>query len=330
MDLMNVRTLNSKATLSLLAFMAVVAVLAAGLCGASGCAIPSSTTDMMWLLRMPRALSAFAVGASLALSGALMQLLLRNPLADPYVLGISGGAAAGALGLTWLLPATLMTYGLHVGALVGALLATALLFGLAYPSLINNRQRLNDTQAGLRLILTGVMIAAASGALITLLLSLSDDASLRGALFWLMGDLDTIELIWPVWLMLALAMVWSIRNAAALNVLSHGELTAFLLGVPTQQLRITTLLVAAFTTAAAVSVAGTIGFIGLVVPHALRLVVGNDQRVLLPSSVLVGGAVLCVADLIARSIAAPVQLPVGVITSLVGVPVFLMLLTRSR
>lgn len=327
---MNVMSQNSKTVLFLLACIAIAAMIIAGLCGASGCAIPASTTDMMWLVRMPRALSAFAVGASLALSGALMQLVLRNPLADPYVLGISGGAAAGALGLTWLLPATLMTYGLHVGAFAGALLATALLFGLAYPSLISSRQRINDTQAGLRLILTGVMIAAASGALITLLLSVSDDTSLRGALFWLMGDLEASELIWPVWLMLALAMVWSIHNAVGLNVLSHGELTAFLLGVPTHQLRIATLLVAAFTTATAVSVAGTIGFVGLVVPHALRLVVGNDQRLLLPASALVGGAVLCLADLIARSIAAPVQLPVGVITSIVGVPVFLVLLTRSR
>jgi iron complex transport system permease protein len=305
-------------------------MLVAGLCGATGCAIPASTSEVLWQLRVPRALSAFAVGASLSLAGALMQLLLRNPLADPYVLGVSGGAAAGALGLTWLIPTSLMTYGLHVGSLAGALLATALLFGLANPELISRRQRLSDAHPGLRLILTGVMIAAGSGALITLLLSLSDDTSLRGVLFWLMGDLDVSELLWPVWLTLTLAVIWSLRNASALNVLVHGELTAFLVGVPTRQLRIMTLLVSAITTAAAVSVAGTIGFVGLVVPHAMRLLIGNDQRLLLPSSALVGGAALCLADLIARSIVAPVQLPVGVITSLVGVPVFLFLLTRSR
>ena len=306
----------------------VIAV--ASLCGSSGCFIPSSSTDYLLQLRLPRSLSAFAVGASLSLAGALMQLLLRNPLADPYVLGVSGGAAAGALGLTWLIPASLMTYGLHVGSLGGALLATALLFGLANPELISRHRRLSDTHPGLRLILTGVMIAAGSGALITLFLTLSDDTSLRGVLFWLMGDLESSELIWPVWFTLAIAMIWSIRNAAALNVLSHGELTAFLLGVPTRQLRMSTLLVAALTTATAVSLAGAIGFVGLVVPHAMRLLIGNDQRSLLPASALVGGAALCLADLIARSIVAPVQLPVGVITSLVGVPVFLFLLTRSR
>jgi len=316
--------------LLMLACVATATILVAGLCGATGCSIPASASDVLWQLRMPRALSAFAVGASLSLAGALMQLLLRNPLADPYVLGVSGGAAAGALGLTWLIPASLMTYGLHVGSLAGALLATALLFGLANPELISRRQRLSDAHPGLRLILTGVMIAAGSGALITLLLSLSDDTSLRGVLFWLMGDLDASELIWPVWLTLTFAMIWSVRNASALNVLAHGELTAFLVGVPTRQLRIMTLLIAAISTAAAVSVAGTIGFVGLVVPHAMRLLIGNDQRVLLPSSALVGGAALCLADLIARSIVAPVQLPVGVITSLVGVPVFLFLLTRSR
>ena len=189
--------------------------------------------------------------------------------------------------------------------------------------MISRRQRLSDAHPGLRLILTGVMIAAGSGALITLLLSLSDDTHLRGVLFWLMGDLDASELLWPVWLTLMLAVIWSLRNASSLNVLAHGELTAFLVGVSTRQLRIMTLLVAAITTAA-------IGFVGLVVPHVMRLLVGNDQRVLLPSSALVGGAALCLADLIARSIVAPVQLPVGVITSLVGVPVFLFLLTRSR
>ena len=186
--------------LLMLACVATAAILAAGLCGATGCAIPASTSDVLWQLRMPRALSAFAVGASLSLAGALMQLLLRNPLADPYVLGVSGGAAVGALGLTWLIPASLMTYGLHVGSLVGALLATVLLFGLASPELISRRQRLSDAHPGLRLILTGVMIAAGSGALITLLLSLSDDTHLRGVLFWLMGDLDASELLWPVWL----------------------------------------------------------------------------------------------------------------------------------
>ena len=131
-------------TLSALILAAVGVTLLAALCGGTGCFIPSGANEIFWQLRLPRALSAFAVGASLSLAGALMQLLLRNPLADPYVLGVSGGAAAGALGLTWFIPASLMTYGLHVGSLAGALLATALLFGLASPELISRSQRLSD------------------------------------------------------------------------------------------------------------------------------------------------------------------------------------------
>ena len=264
-----------------------------------------------------------------------MQLLLRNPLADPYVLGVSGGAAAGALAAGWLVPASLAVYGLHLGSLAGALGAIGLLFGLAHPALTGGAA-LSSTAVsvnaypGVRLILTGVMISAGFGALISLLLSLSDDTGLRGAMFWLMGDLDTTELMWPVWLVLLLSLVWSVKHAAALNVLSHGDLTAHLLGLPVRRLRTAALLVASITAAAAVSVAGAIGFVGLVVPHALRLVLGNDQRRLLPASVLAGGAALCLADLAARSVIAPVQLPVGVITALVGVPVFLILLTRSR
>jgi len=316
--------------LLLLAIAAAAIVLLAGLCGGNGCFTPASSTDVLWQLRVPRALSAFAVGGSLALSGALMQLLLRNPLADPYVLGVSGGAAAGALAAGWLLPASLALYGLHIGALAGALMAIGLLFGLAHPAVTGASSLTLNVYTGVRLILTGVMISAGCGALISLLLSLSDDTGLRGAMFWLMGDLDTTELIWPVWLVLLLSLAWSCRHASVLNVLSHGDLTAHLLGLPVKRLRITALLVASTTAAAAVSVAGAIGFVGLVVPHALRLLMGNDQRRLLPASVLAGGAALCLADLAARSVIAPVQLPVGVITAMVGVPLFLVLLSRSR
>ncbi|MFM8466512.1 MAG: FecCD family ABC transporter permease [Oxalobacteraceae bacterium] len=316
--------------LLLLAIAAAAIVLLAGLCGGNGCFTPASSTDVLWQLRVPRALSAFAVGGSLALSGALMQLLLRNPLADPYVLGVSGGAAAGALAAGWLLPASLALYGLHIGALAGALMAIGLLFGLAHPAVTGASSLSLNVYTGVRLILTGVMISAGCGALISLLLSLSDDTGLRGAMFWLMGDLDTTELIWPVWLVLLLSLAWSCRHASVLNVLSHGDLTAHLLGLPVKRLRITALLVASTTAAAAVSVAGAIGFVGLVVPHALRLLMGNDQRRLLPASVLAGGAALCLADLAARSVIAPVQLPVGVITAMVGVPLFLVLLSRSR
>ena len=298
-------------------------------CGSLGCSDFFSLPSDILGMRVDRVRSAFCVGGLLSLAGALMQLLLRNPLADPYVLGVSGGAAAGALTFTLLLPASAAIYGLQSGALLGALLATVLLLVLARRSFFNELG-MDSGAGGIRLILTGVMISAGFGALITLLLALSPDAQMRGTLFWLMGELDSSEFVISAWMVLLVACAWSFTKAAALNVLSHGEVTAHLLGLSVRRLQVSLLLVASVATAAAVAVAGTIGFIGLVVPHALRLVIGNDQRVLLPASVLTGGIALTLADLLARSIAAPTQLPVGVITALIGVPVFLVLLARSR
>ncbi len=298
-------------------------------CGSLGCSDVFSLPPDIRGMRVDRVLAAFCVGGLLSLAGGLLQLLLRNPLADPYVLGVSGGAAAGALSFSLLLPASAVIYCLQSGALLGALLATALLLVLARRSFVNEIA-LDSGTGGIRLILTGVMISAGFGALIILLLSLSPDAQMRGTLFWLMGELDSADFVISAWIVLLMACIWSFTKAAALNVLSHGEVTAHLLGLNVRRLQISLLLIASLSTAAAVAVAGTIGFIGLVVPHALRLVIGNDQRVLLPASVLTGGIALTLADLLARSIAAPVQLPVGVITAFIGVPVFLVLLARSR
>ena len=303
---------------------ALASLLAAVACGSSGCLAGSA--DIFWGLRLPRALSAFAVGGLLSLAGALMQVLLRNPLADPYVLGVSGGAAAGAMLAMLLAPAALAVWSAHAGALVGAVLATGLLFVLARGALLSGQAAV----AGVRLILTGVMIAAGFGAVMTLLLSLAPDARLRGMIFWLMGDLENNLLYAPAWLILALVLLWSGWQAGRLNIMAHGDSTAQLLGIGVARLRTQTLLVASVATAIAVAVAGTIGFVGLVVPHALRLVLGNDQRLLLPACALAGGFALTLADLLARTVVAPVQLPVGVITALVGVPVFLWLLARGR
>jgi iron complex transport system permease protein len=290
--------------------------------------------ELIWMLRFPRALSAFAVGGLLALAGALMQVLLRNPLADPYVLGVSGGAAAGAMGMMLLAPAGLaawdVQWSVHVGALIGALASIGLLFGLARRALLRLAPSSSWSPSGIRLILTGVMIASGFGALMMLILSMAPDTKLRGMVFWLMGDLENSLLYGPAWAALCIALVWAIANAARLNVLAHGDTAAQLLGVPVVRVRAMALFVASLATASAVAVAGTIGFVGLVVPHALRLLIGNDQRILLPASVLAGGSALTLADLAARTVAAPMQLPVGVITALVGVPVFLALLTRSR
>jgi iron complex transport system permease protein len=259
-------------------------------------------------LRLPRALAAFATGGSLATAGALLQVLLRNPLADPYVLGVSGGAAVGALAamllgaVAWLIPA---------GAFAGALLSTVLVFALA---------RGSGAWSPTRLLLTGVIIAAGWGAVVALLLSLAPEAQLRGMLFWLIGDLSV----------LGIALAVALPFARDLNALSRGEAVAAALGVSVARLPWLIFALAALLTAVAVTTAGAIGFVGLIVPHAVRLVIGNDQRALLPASAFAGGAVLLFADTLARQLAAPAQLPVGVVTALIGVPVFLILLRRER
>ncbi len=271
-------------------------------------------------LRLPRALAAFSTGGLLAVAGALLQVLLRNPLADPYVLGLSGGAAAGALAA--------MLLGLAAfappAAFGGALVSTLLVFGLA-------RTRAEQAPwTSARLLLTGVVVAAGWGALISLLLALSPDAQVKGMLFWLIGDLSGTTLAVPGLVVLATVLVAAMAMARDLNVLARGDDHAAALGVAVPRITLVLHALAALATAAAVTTAGSVGFVGLIVPHALRLAFGNDQRLLLPASALAGGALLVFADTLARTVAAPVQLPVGVITALVGVPVFLWLLSRSR
>lgn len=276
-------------------------------------------------LRLPRALAAFASGGLLALAGALMQVLLRNPLADPYVLGLSGGAAVGALA------AMLAGLGLafvNLGAAAGALAAILLVFALAQRDFAR-QHAMGSLEASPRLLLTGVMIAAGWSAIITLILTLAPESRLRGMVFWLMGDLNGADSWAPALLALAICLAVIYPAARDLNVLLRGEALAHALGVQVTALRRTIYLVASIATALAVTTAGTVGFVGLVVPHALRLALGNDQRMLLPASALAGGALLLAADTAARSVLAPMQLPVGVITAIIGVPLFMFLLMRS-
>jgi iron complex transport system permease protein len=281
--------------------------------------------EIVTQLRLPRALAAFSVGGLLALAGALMQVLLRNPLADPYVLGLSGGAAVGALGV---MLAGLGALAVNLGAAGGALAAIILVFALARRDFAR-QQLFGAPDASPRLLLTGVIMAAGWGAVITLMLTLAPEAKLRGMLFWLMGDLNGAESWSPALLVLAAALALTYPVARDLNVLLRGEALAHALGVRVVPLRRMVYLVASVATALAVTTAGAIGFVGLVVPHALRLTLGNDQRMLLPASALAGGTLLLLADTAARSLFAPQQLPVGVITALVGVPAFMFLLLRS-
>ncbi|AKX52369.1 FecCD family ABC transporter permease [Thiopseudomonas alkaliphila] len=273
---------------------------------------------LLWELRLPRALAAFATGGLLAVAGALMQILLRNPLADPYVLGLSGGAAVGALLAMLAGLGAVLISGL---AFTGAMLAMLLVFGLAQGS---------GSWTASRLLLTGVVVAAGWGAVITLILALTPSYKLPGMLYWLMGDVSYARSPWPALGVLAVASLLILPLARNLNVLARGPLQAAALGVAVRPLEWSIYLIASLLTATAVTTAGSIGFVGLIVPHMLRLVLGNDQRLILPASALAGGSLLVLADTLARTVIAPEQLPVGVITALLGVPTFLYLLHRSR
>jgi iron complex transport system permease protein len=279
---------------------------------------PTLARDVVHELRLPRALSAFAVGGLLALSGAILQVLLRNPLADPYVLGVSGGASVAALLAIMLgLPAA----GVDGLAALGALAACLLVYVLAQGP---------GGWTPTRLLLTGVVVAAGAGSVVSLLLALGDETRLRGMVFWLLGDLSRSDR-WP-WLMtlLAAGAGAGVLLGRQLNVLARGALQAASVGMDVRRLQILLFVVSSALTGSAVSAAGSIGFVGLVTPHLVRLAVGSDNRVVLPASALLGGVLLMAADLAARMLIAPRQLPVGALTALVGVPLFLALMYRQR
>lgn len=272
--------------------------------------------DVILNLRGPRALAAFGTGSALALAGVMMQVLLRNPLADPYILGTSGGAAVAALsgmllGLTGL--------AVDFVAFLGALFSTLLVFALANTGA--------DRSPG-RLLLTGVVMAAGWGAAVSLMLSLAPDASLRGMLFWLMGDFSFSTRYAPILLLSFAAVIAGILLAPTLNLLATGDEQAALLGVSVPPVRNLLYFLSALLTAVAVTTAGTVGFVGLVIPHLVRLAGDADHRIVVPGAALAGGSLLVISDTLARTIVAPQQLPVGAITAMVGVPLFLILLRR--
>lgn len=294
---------------------------------------PDTLAATLLHLRLERALSGFATGASLALAGVLMQALLRNPLADPYVLGISGGASVGALlaillfGLAWVV---------DLAAFIGALGVAGLLFALAYRDVRGSVE--GGAGGGIGgagghssiLLLTGVMIASGCGAVVTLLLSIAPDVQLRGMVFWIIGDLSNTPPRVSVWLILIAVGALAMRLARAMNLAAMHADHATTLGVNIGGLRQTLFIAASLLTASAVSSAGSIGFVGLIIPHACRFAWGADHRLLIPAATLAGGAFLVLADTLARSVVAPQQLPVGVITALIGVPVFLLQLHQLR
>ncbi len=272
--------------------------------------------DIVWRLRVPRALAAFVCGALLAGSGVLLQVLLRNPLADPYVLGISGGAALGALG-AMLVGATLAV--MNLAAFAGASAAIAIVFALSFRSGDWNPHRL---------LLTGVVLSSGFAALISLILAVAPQAQLKGMLFWLMGDLSDAGESGSAWLLLALLIAAFTWCSSSLDALALGALKARALGVAVTPLQAFVYAGAAAATVAAVLLGGSVGFVGMMAPHALRLLGVHEHRTLLPAAALCGGIFVVLADVLARTLWAPQQLPVGVFTALIGVPVLLVLLSR--
>jgi len=285
---------------------------------------PESLSASLLDLRASRALVAFATGGALALAGLMMQALLRNPLADPYVLGVSSGASVGALLALLLMASTLMV---DAAALVGAVGVSLLLYALA-------RRDLRSGQAAeggaSMLLLTGVIVSALCGSLVTLMLSIAPEGRLRSMIFWLIGDLAGAPLRLAPWLVLVGALLFAMRSARAMNMVALHAENAVTLGVRVSALRKGLFFVSALLTASAVTSAGSIGFVGLIVPHACRFAFGPDHRVLIPAVVLSGGAFLVLCDTLARTIVAPQQLPVGAITAMIGAPVFLYQLHRMR
>lgn len=277
----------------------------------------ATQSQVINILRLPRTLAAFTCGALLAMAGVLMQVLLRNPLADPYILGVSGGAAV----LTLLAMLMGLSGALLTGsAFIGSLLSMIIVFGLAHGS---------GSWTPTRLLLTGVVVAAGWGAVISFILTISPDRNLHGMLFWLMGDLAYVQSVRLPISILAIGITLGLLLSRNLNVMLHGELQASALGIDVKRLRILIYVFASILTATSVTLAGTVGFIGLVVPHLIRLTGINDHRYLLPCSVLLGGTILVLADMFARTIISPYQLPVGVLTAMIGVPFFLLLLQKS-
>ena len=272
------------------------------------------TRSIVWELRLPRVLAGFAVGALLSLAGILLQTMLRNPLADPYVLGLSGGGAIGAIGAMSLGAGLLVTQG---AAALGALTVIVIVVTLG------------ERGSNARLLLTGAVVASACGALLTVLLTIVDAPQLRGMVFWLAGDLGWApEPAWALALALTATLVCTL-SGRGLNLLASGDLRAASLGLAVPLWRRCILLGSAVLTAFAVVTAGAIGFIGLIVPHAVRLALRSaDHRMLVPAAALAGGSLLVIADAVARSVVAPRQLPVGAVMALIGAPLFVALLRR--
>ena len=284
--------------------------------------LSESEHAILFSIRIPRIVFAGIVGASLSCSGAVFQGILRNPLADPYILGVSGGAAAGAI-VAIVFGLDSLPFGITAVAFIGGISSILLVWGLAGSS----AELRTD-----RILLSGVIVNAFFSALIMFLVAVAGNDRLQGVIFWLMGDLGMAEKkdVILATLFMITGFIVMFLHARDLNVMLAGEDTALQLGINVKKTRMAMLLAASLVTASAVSMSGIIGFVGLIIPHIARMLFGSDNRLLLPASLLFGGAFLIVADAIARTVIAPSELPVGVITALCGAPYFAYLMKRSK
>ena len=279
----------------------------------------SQINDIVFSIRLPRVINAITVGALLSIAGLMIQNLVKNPLADPYILGLSGASAS--VQLLIIASGIIIPFGLFVAIGFGAALLSMLLL-----IKLSSKKRLN-TQS---LLLSGVVIAFAYGAIISLILTLSPLATTKPMLFWLMGDLSFTEASFYPIILLVVGMIWAYRYHKELDLIARGEFFAQKSGVDTKKINMLLLITTSIFTALAVSMAGTIGFVGLVVPHIARMLVGNSHAKLIPISALIGAIVLLIADTIARTVVAPIQLPVGIFTALFGVPLFIVLQRKIK
>ncbi len=283
--------------------------------------LSSLEQQLLWQLRLPRLFGALVVGGALALSGATLQILLRNVLAEPGVIGVSGGASVAMVLLITFIPAAATTLGYTAGAIIGAIGFTFILVTMAKVS------RLTTT----RLLLVGVALGIISNAVVTLAFYFSDELSLRQLMYWLMGSLGAVNLSQLMVLLVPVfVMWWIIRQSTRLDKIMLGEVHALQLGVDVFKLRWKLIVAVSVLVGVSVAVAGVIGFVGLVVPHIVRLLLGTENRYLLPTSVLAGSTFLLFSDLIARTVMENAELPLGVVTTLFGAPVFIWMLVKNH
>ena len=288
--------------------------------GTNACGLTQDQFDILFQLRVPRILLAAAVGGSLATAGAAYQALLRNPLAEPYLLGVSNGAAVGTMIALVFFGANQWTRPML--AFTGALIATLAVYRLA-------RGRAGATPE--RLILAGVIVTTFLSSVIVFVTTLMDATRIRSFTFWLLGDLSgTSKTLLPVAISIAVAGALALTlHARSLNLLMLGERDAFDLGVEVGRVRVIVFVVASLLVGSSVAASGSVGYVGLVVPHLARLSLGSDNRISIPAAALGGALFVIVADTLARTIIAPRELPVGAITALIGAPLFIYLLKRA-